>query len=184
MDLIRNAYFTEPNDQSPWFYQRFLLFKQTSQLKHIVSNVSRDTCWIVLIWTLPNASPPLHLIGKSCKESQFEFKLYSSRKVSWFHVYSCSNLTLLNHSSLEFQDSSFTFEISFHLNSHSHPTTVSVVDDQDKTHELPSSVWERELESIQELLEIEPDCKCKFIHFHSFISQKGHYYHLFTWLHI
>ncbi|XP_067934771.1 geranylgeranyl transferase type-2 subunit alpha-like [Watersipora subatra] len=142
MELVQNAFFTDPNDQSAWFYHRWLLGRVERPMKLL--DVNSDGARVVLTFSVP-------------------VKVLDNESVSWTApsdqgyscVWFCSNHTsnqsvraLYNGEEKEFD----TF----------HAETATGLKDAYFRRDVTAAttdVLDKELESCQELFELEPENK-------------------------
>ncbi|XP_043913984.1 geranylgeranyl transferase type-2 subunit alpha [Protopterus annectens] len=86
-ELVQNAFFTDPNDQSAWFYYRWLLGRADSLLKINCLYVNRDQRRILVCF-----SRPVNVLSKSSKLILFvdqKLILPEWRPVAGQKTYSC-----------------------------------------------------------------------------------------------
>ncbi|XP_046991448.1 geranylgeranyl transferase type-2 subunit alpha [Schistocerca americana] len=164
LELVQNAAFTDPNDQSAWFYQRWLLGR--GKQPFIVQNafVSRDIIFITMSQEVSLADVELKLIING-----------TTAQGAWHssdgNVY--SHLWIFSPSSEMYHGDVILSEVAVQVmeKNTTHSIHVPLVIDGDlawtstesqfglQFSEGLTSVLEEELDSCAQLLELEPDSK-------------------------
>ncbi|XP_065364443.1 geranylgeranyl transferase type-2 subunit alpha [Calliphora vicina] len=158
LEMVLTAAFTDPNDSSAWFYQRWLLGNSQPELAVAACRCSQDKT--VVAFTKPITSEGMKLILKGT-DNEFEIKHFKSlnNKISDTVFYSCEKVeTPLDFQQLEVEASNFKglLELKAYNKDkyyfHALANTTSYT--PDVLTELKS-----QLESCESLLEYEPDSK-------------------------
>lgn len=164
-DLVQNAAFTDPNDQSAWFYNRWLLGKSEQPLDIICMyfNVSACKCCVVLNKHLKaNLENTFRIeidgkIATSCQWSVPPFNRNSGYSNIWIGTVSKEEVDNYQFLDVYYIDDE---KISVHL---AQDTAYFWKDVRngilDAPNEATKSVLQKELESCKQLHELEPDNK-------------------------
>lgn len=167
LKMVLNAAFTDPNDSSAWFYQRWLLGYSQPELDIAAFKITKTNAII-------SFSLPVNLRNEKCSLSldvttKFELK-------NWQPINSTNHYDTIwiLHDSFELNNNSESeFELDF-VGEHgtSHQLTIRKTTNglfgiklPRFEHEFEPTVLEElkgQLKSCDELLEYEPDSKCRY----------------------
>lgn len=160
LDLVQNACFTDPTDTSAWFYQRWILGKSDISLKVLMASCSNSYV-IVSLTNSTNIPPILHVNEDKLKLKPFE----ESSKLS--KIWACDipnnfNINVeINEIRIEVGNDTIYLKYDSELKKAKHfarPGRLGV-----SFQEEIRPILIDQLASCRELLELEPDSKCKFI---------------------
>ncbi|XP_023298556.2 geranylgeranyl transferase type-2 subunit alpha [Lucilia cuprina] len=158
LEMVLTAAFTDPNDSSAWFYQRWLLGYSQPELAVAAIRCSQDKTVVAFTKPITAKGLKLTLMGN---DKQFEFKDFKSlnNKISDTVYYSkekVNNLSDFHQLELESNDFKTLLELKSYQQDkyyfHALANTTSYT--EDVLSELKS-----QLESCESLLEYEPDSK-------------------------
>ncbi|KAJ3037602.1 hypothetical protein HDV00_001490 [Rhizophlyctis rosea] len=183
LELVRNAVYTEPADQSAWLYQRWLLGKQPLPLTLLGTCLLRETerSAIVLSFNQPTlmsrpAAISVTIDGNEVTQSPAaQSSEYTPVHTIWLPALPKGNelvVTLGREAFRSASGGSLGGKIlrKFKLGDATATVTVEAAmpidsdpvhadeQQQDVTYQS-HSIWERELKSVEELVEVEPDSK-------------------------
>lgn len=164
LELVQNAAFTDPNDQSAWFYQRWLLGRGKQPFNVQNAFVSSDIIFITLNQEVRVDDVELELI---VNDTKVQGVWHSSNGNTYSHLW------VFSPSSEMFHGDTILSEVAVQVKEKntSHPIRVPLIISENSAwastesqfgfqfSEGLTSVLEEELDSCAQLLELEPDSK-------------------------
>ncbi len=178
IELVRNAVFTEPADQSAWIYQKFLFGQQINNVELLSARFFRHSKTLfeaVLVFNQRvKCIAPSSITISGCCNALDKSKLESNSKTQRFEFIIDSKESRFEIEILEgaFQGSNLEFTSSkITVNGpsvESMPTISTGMELKIKSEpnqkftqsENPKDIWMEELVHMEDLYELEPDSKC------------------------
>ncbi|XP_011138435.2 geranylgeranyl transferase type-2 subunit alpha isoform X2 [Harpegnathos saltator] len=157
LDLVINATFTDPNDTSAWFYQRWLLDKHVTTCRLWRAYVKKDTAVVVLDNNMLIKPVSLSLLVNS-ETADVEWQLYPNEKFAKLRIAEFANpledLNRIKEISIELQETVYQLRYSDSEDAWIYKNNSSLHKQNSNDKQL-----NEQLESYNQLSKMEPDNK-------------------------
>jgi geranylgeranyl transferase type-2 subunit alpha len=179
---VRKAIYTDPDDQSAWLYQRWLLGRDDLQLKIVDAFIINEN-EVMIVFNIPVSVSPFYLniqlTGEENITSDGErissISCVGAFKYTFVHVLKSSTSIVEKFKKINIPAKAYHshFDKNGDVKYLSREVSIEFLDgigkidvSEDKPsgqHYLDLNIWKKEAESVRELVELEPDSKWALI---------------------